>query len=208
MQVETGPIPGRTQVGIIGAGPAGLLLSHLLALRGIDSVVLERRSREYVEQRIRAGVIEDGTRVILERAGVGDRMAREGLRHRGIHIAFEGRLHPIDFAALTGDHGITVYGQQEVVKDLITARLQAGGAIAFETEAVAVQAPESHAPAILYRTASGRQGRLECDFVAGCDGSHSTARQAIPPERMRVYPAPTPSPGSASWPGLVRRTTS
>ncbi len=185
------PIPQRTRVGIIGAGPAGLLLSHLLALQGIESVVLERRSRAHVERRIRAGVIEDGTRAILERAGVGERMAREGLRHRGINLAFEGRLHAIDLATLTGGRGITVYGQQEVVKDLIAARLRAGGAIAFEAEAVDVEASDSPSPAIVYQTRSGQRGRLACDFVAGCDGSHGIAREAIPAGTLHVAAQPT-----------------
>lgn len=193
------PIPQRTRVGIIGAGPAGLLLSHLLALQGIESVVLERRSRAHVERRIRAGVIEDGTRAILERAGVGERMAREGLRHRGINLAFEGRLHAIDLSTLTGGRGITVYGQQEVVKDLIAARLRAGGAIAFEVEAVDVEASDSPSPAIVYQTRSGQRGRLACDFVAGCDGSHGIAREAIPAGTLHVYTRSYPF----AWLGIL-----
>src|SRR3981081_4110238 len=129
----------RTQVAIIGAGPAGLLLAHLLARFGIDSVVLESRSREYVEKRVRAGVLEQGTVDLLRAAGVGDRMQREGLVHHGIELRFEGQGHRIPLTELTGGRSITVYGQQEVVKDLIRTPLAAGGEIWFEAEALAVE---------------------------------------------------------------------
>ena len=125
----------RTQVGIVGAGPAGLLLSHLLHLHGIESIVLESRSREYVERRIRAGVLEQGTVDLLNQTGLGDRMRREGLLHHGVNIRFAGRNHRIDFVQLTG-RAITVYGQHEIVKDLIAARLAAGGAILFDVQDV------------------------------------------------------------------------
>ena len=127
----------RTQVGIVGAGPAGLVLSHLLHLRGIESVIVEARSREYCEQRVRAGVLEQGTVDLLKEMNVGHRMAREGLVHEGVEIRFKGRGHRIDFKELTG-RSITIYAQQEVVKDLIAARLEAGGEIHFESEDVSV----------------------------------------------------------------------
>src|SRR5262245_15221613 len=141
----------RTQVGIVGAGPAGLLLSHLLHLDGIDSVIVETRSREYVEHRVRAGVLEHAPVELLKRAGVGDRLAREGLEHRGIELRFGGRGHRIDFPSLTGGRSITVYGQQEVVKDLIRARQDAGGAVEFEATEVAVHDIESNAPCLRWR---------------------------------------------------------
>lgn len=191
----------RTQVGIIGAGPAGLLLSHLLHHAGVASVVLESRSRAYVEQRVRAGVLEDGTRQILLRAGVGERMSREGLVHNGVNLAVDGRLHHLDFPALTGGHTIIVYGQQEVVKDLIGARLAAGGDLRFEAEAVAIEGIEER-PTIVYRRPDGTVERLACDFVAGCDGSHSLSREAVPPPARTVYQRAYPS----AWLGILAET--
>src|ERR1700730_712138 len=155
----------RTQVAIIGAGPAGLVLSHLLALQGIDSVVLESRSREYVEKRVRAGVLEQGTVDLLNASGVGARMQREGLVHHGIELRFEGQQHRIPLTELTGGRSITVYGQQEVVKDLIAARLQAGGQIVFEAEALGVDDLDSERPRVHYRQAN-QTHTLEADFVA------------------------------------------
>ena len=125
-----------TQVGIVGAGPAGLLLAHLLARQGIESVVLEARDRGYVEARVRAGVLEQTTVDLLDEAGVADRLHREGLVHEGLELRFDGRGHRIDLSELTGGRAITVYGQQEVVKDLIAARLEAGGELRFEVEDV------------------------------------------------------------------------
>ncbi|MDR7559647.1 MAG: 4-hydroxybenzoate 3-monooxygenase [Armatimonadota bacterium] len=188
-------------MGIVGAGPAGLLLSHLLARQGIASVVLEARSRAYVEQRIRAGVLEDGTRQILERVGVAERLRREGLRHGGIAIALNGALHRVDFPALTGGHTITVYGQQEVVKDLIAARLASGGTVAFEAEAVSLQEVDSPRPAIVYR-AGGEVRRLACDFVAGCDGFHGICREAVPAGALTVFARDYP----LAWLGILART--
>lgn len=195
-------LPERTQVGIVGAGPAGLLLSHLLALYGIESVILEARSRDYVEHRVRAGVLEDGTRRIFERVGVAERLRRESLRHNGIHIAFAGELHHVNFAELTGGHTITVYGQQEVIKDFIRARLDAGGVIAFEAEAVAVDGLDSDRPAIVYRLPDGRRRRLTCDFVAGCDGFHGVSREAVPPGVLTVYSHDYP----LAWLGILAET--
>jgi p-hydroxybenzoate 3-monooxygenase len=168
----------RTQVGIVGAGPAGLVLGHLLTLKGIDNVVLEDRSREYVEQRVRAGVLEHGTVELLKQIGVGERMERQGLVHRGVELRFAGEGHRIDFDDLTGK-AITVYGQQEVVKDLIAARLEAGGALLFEVDDVRPEELESDAPAIRYRH-DGEEHVLRCDAIAGCDGFHGVCRDAVP----------------------------
>jgi p-hydroxybenzoate 3-monooxygenase len=177
--VSVVPQTERTQVGIVGAGPAGLVLSHLLDLAGIESRVLEARTREYVEKRVRAGVLEYGTAQLLDDIGVGARMRREGLVHRGIELRFNDRSHRIDFEDLTGGKTVTVYGQQEVVKDLIAARLAAGGALAFETEVTGLDDVEGALPTIDYRDAAGARHRLACDFVAGCDGFHGLSRAAL-----------------------------
>ena len=176
----------RTQVAIVGAGPAGLLLSHLLHLQGISSVIVEARSRQYVEERIRAGVLEQGTVDLLNEAGVGARMTREGLVHHGIELRFAGRNHRIDFADLTGGHGVTVYGQHEVVKDLIAQRLADGGDIRFEVADVSVQDMDSACPKIRF-TDRGEPQELVCDFIAGCDGFHGICRPSIPAARLRSY---------------------
>jgi p-hydroxybenzoate 3-monooxygenase len=175
----------RTQIGIIGAGPAGLMLSHLLHLQGIESVVLESRSREYAEQRIRAGVLEQGTVDLLTESGVGARLRREGLVHGGIELRFGAAGHRIDMAELTGGKSITVYSQHEVVKDLIAARLDAGGKILFDAEAVNVQHIDAN-PKIRFQRA-GTMEELECDFIAGCDGFHGICRPAIPAGVLRVH---------------------
>ncbi|MEA2784694.1 MAG: p-hydroxybenzoate 3-monooxygenase [Candidatus Eremiobacteraeota bacterium] len=181
----------RTQVGIIGAGPAGLVLALLLRRRGIDSIVLETRSREYCEQRIRAGVLEHGTVELLDAAGAGARMRREGLVHRGIYLRFGGRSRHIDFAELTGKT-ITVYGQHEVVKDLIAAHVASGSTLQFDVGDVTLDGVESDRPTIRYRDASGAPNAISCDVVAGCDGFHGIARDAIPRGVLtayeRVYP--------------------
>ena len=176
----------RTQVGIVGAGPAGLLLSHLLHLRGISSVIVEARSRKYCEERIRAGVLEQGTVDLLNEAGVGARMRREGLVHHGIELRFSGRNHRIDFADLTGGHGVTVYGQHEVVKDLIAQRLADGGDIRFEVDEVSVHELEGTRPRIRFRHQGGPE-ELDCDFIAGCDGFHGVCRPSIPAVRLKTY---------------------
>jgi p-hydroxybenzoate 3-monooxygenase len=174
----------RTQVGIVGGGPAGLLLSHLLHLEGLDSVVLERRSREELESEIRAGVLEQGTVDLLIETGVGDRMQAEGAVHHGINLQFGGRRHRIDLSGLTGGRAITLYGQHEVVKDLIRARLEAGGQILFEAEGVGVHGAEE--PTIRYRK-DGEDHELQCDFVAGCDGFYGVCRQCIPADAHTEY---------------------
>jgi p-hydroxybenzoate 3-monooxygenase len=169
----------RTQVGIVGAGPAGLLLSHLLHLSGIESVVLEARSREYVEHRIRAGVLEQGTVELLAETGLGDRLHREGLVHEGVELRFDGEGHRIDLSGLTGGRTITIYGQQEVVKDLIAARQRDGGQVLFEVSGVALQGITSDRPSIAFEHGGAAQ-ELRCDVIAGCDGFHGVSRPAMP----------------------------
>jgi p-hydroxybenzoate 3-monooxygenase len=176
----------RTQVGIVGAGPAGLMLGHLLHLHGIDSVILENRSRDYVIERVRAGVLEQGTVDLMVASGVGDRLAREGMRHEGIYIAFNGLRHRIDMAALTGGRAITIYGQNEVVKDLIEARLATGRPIHFEVSDVLPDAMDSTAPVVRF-SADGAPHEIACDFIAGCDGFHGVCRPAIPDGHLQLY---------------------
>ncbi|MGV9374227.1 4-hydroxybenzoate 3-monooxygenase [Nonomuraea sp. NPDC003707] len=189
----------RTQVGIIGAGPAGLLLSHLLHLRGITSVVLEKRSRDYVERRVRAGVLEQGTVDTLVEAGVGERLLREGLPHHGIELRYGGAGHRIAFEKLVPGRSITVYGQQEVVKDLIAARLAAGGDIRFEVTDVEAHSLESELDSGPYLTFGGE--RLDCDVIAGCDGFHGVSRPAIPEGVLSVYERDYPF----AWLGILAR---
>jgi p-hydroxybenzoate 3-monooxygenase len=176
----------RTTVGIIGAGPAGLLLARLLHNAGIDSVVLESRDRAYVEQRQRAGILEQGTVDVLRAAGAGGRMDREGLRHDGIELRFARERHRVDFPALTGGSSVMVYAQTEVCKDLIALQLKEGGPLLFETEALAVEGAESERPRVRFRH-ERREDVLECDYVVGCDGFWGVARRAIPAEHSRVF---------------------
>jgi p-hydroxybenzoate 3-monooxygenase len=181
----------RTQVGIVGAGPAGLVLGRLLDLEGIDSVILEARDRAYIEQRVRAGVLEQGTMDLLVEAGVGERMMREGLVHHGIHLRFARRDHRIAFDELTDGRGIMIYGQQEVVKDLIAARLDGGGPLLFDVSDVTLDDLDTELPLIRYRQ-GGAERELRCDIVAGCDGFHGVCRDAVPDGalrfRTREYP--------------------
>ena len=183
--------PARTQVAIIGAGPAGLLLSHLLHLSGIDSVVLESRSRADVEATLRAGVLEQGTVDLLIETGVGERMIREGSFHHGIEFRFAGRSHRIPLSELTDGRAIMLYAQHEVIKDLIHARLAAGGAIVFDVRDVAPLAFDSARPRVHFGH-DGRVRELRCDFIAGCDGYHGVCRPAVPAsarhEFARAYP--------------------
>jgi p-hydroxybenzoate 3-monooxygenase len=175
----------RTQVGIVGAGPAGLLLSHLLNLQGIESIVLEARSREYVENRIRAGVLEYGTEQLLENSGVGERMRREGILHPGVVMRFGRADHRIDFADLVGKH-VMVYSQHKVVQDLIAARLAVGGQIVFEADDVSVHEFQSGQPCIRYRHGGAAQV-IECDIIAGCDGFHGVCRPSIPDHLLQIF---------------------
>jgi p-hydroxybenzoate 3-monooxygenase len=188
----------RTQIGILGAGPAGLMLAHLLHWQGIESVVLERQSREYVETRVRAGVLEQGTVEMLCESGVGERLKREGLQHQGIELRFDGRGHRIDFQNLVGK-SITVYAQQEVLKDLIAARLRCSAPIFFEAEALRIEEIETQ-PRISYRQ-DGVTHQLACDFVAGCDGFHGISRTAVAADQIRIHERHYPF----AWLGILAR---
>jgi p-hydroxybenzoate 3-monooxygenase len=172
----------RTQVGIVGAGPAGLLLSHLLALRGIDSVLIEIRSREYCEARQRAGVLEDGSVALLRDAGVASRLDRQGLEHGGIYLQFDGERRHVDFRELTGGRSVTVYAQTEVVKDLIARRLADSGsnAITFSVTDTEVADLDTASPVLRYTDSDGGRHEVICDAIAGCDGFHGICRPAIP----------------------------
>lgn len=175
----------RTQVGIIGAGPAGLLLAHLLHLAGIESVVLETRSREQIESTIRAGVLEQGTVDLLTEIGVGDRMKLEGTVHHGFELAFDGRRRRIDLTGLTGK-SITVYAQHEVLKDLVAARISTGGPLFFNVSNTSIAGIETAAPTVQF-VHEGAEHTLNCDFVIGCDGSQGVSRTAIPAELRHDY---------------------
>jgi p-hydroxybenzoate 3-monooxygenase len=182
----------------VGAGPAGLVLAHLLHLEGIDSVVLESQSREYLEHRVRAGVLEQGTVDLLRAIGVAERLDREGLVHNGVELQFDGERHRIDFPSLTGGRRITVYGQQEVVKDLIAARFEAGRPLLFEVSDVAVDGFAADAPAIRFDHA-GEQVELSCDFIAGCDGFHGVCRDSIPDGVLTAFEREYPF----AWLGIL-----
>ena len=187
----------RTQVAIIGAGPAGLLLAQLLHRIGIDSVILEAKSRQYIEHRVRAGVLEHQSVDILNEAGVGARMMREGLVHDGVILQFAGEAHRIDLSSLTG-HGVMIYGQQEVVKDLVAARIQSGRPIHFEVEAVSLHDFDTDAPYVTYRSNRSDQ-RLDCDFIAGCDGFHGVCRASLPATRIELFERVCPF----AWLGIL-----
>jgi p-hydroxybenzoate 3-monooxygenase len=189
----------RTQVGIVGAGPAGLMLAHLLHLAGVESVVLESRDREYVRRRVRAGVLEHQTVQLLHDTGVGERLAAEGMAHHGLSLRFDQTDHRIALTDLTG-RSITVYGQQEVVKDLIDARERAGGALLFDVADVAVHDVTTNTPRLTFTDAQGRPGELSCDIVAGCDGYHGVCRTVPGPWTVfeREYPY--------AWLGVLAQT--
>jgi len=176
----------RTQVGIVGAGPAGLLLSHLLALRGIDSIVVENRSRAYCEARQRAGLLEAGSVELLRQVGLGVRMDAEGLEHGGIYLQFAGERHHLDFRDLTGGRWVTLWPQTEVVKDLIRARVAAGAQIEFEVSDTEVADQHTEAPILRYTDAAGTRHEVTCDAIAGCDGFHGICRDSMPPGLLRV----------------------
>lgn len=189
----------RTQVGIIGGGPSGLLLSQLLARNGIDSVVIELRSREHCEARQRAGVIEQGAADLLRAAGLGQRMDREAMVHGGIYLQFEGERHHIDFRDLTGGRTVLVYAQTEIVKDLIAARLAADARIEFGVSESAISALDTDRPVMSYTDADGRRHDVVCDAIAGCDGFHGISREMVPRRVVvdRVYPY--------SWLGILAK---
>jgi p-hydroxybenzoate 3-monooxygenase len=176
----------RTQVGIVGAGPAGLMLGHLLHRQSIDSVIIENRSEQHVIERVRAGVLEQGTVDLMKDTGLGHRVEREGLRHDGFHLAFEGRRHRIDMAGLTGGRAITIYGQNEVVKDLIEARRSTGRPLFFEASDVSVGDLDSKQPVVRF-AADGVGHELACDIIGGCDGFHGVCRPAIPADAIRIF---------------------
>ena len=189
----------RTQVGIIGSGPSGLLLARLLHLQGIDTVIVELRSREYVLGRIRAGVIEQGMADLLREAQVGERMDREGLIHEGINIAFDGRLERIDFPKHTHGKVVMVYGQTEITDDLMKAHIdEAGCTVLYETPAIRVEDYDMDSPRIIYEQ-DGEQKELVCDFVAGCDGFHGVARKSVPADQHRNYERTYP----IGWLGIL-----
>jgi len=189
-------VTSRTQVGIVGAGPAGLMLSQLLALRGIDSVLVENRTREYCEARQRAGMLEAGTVAALRAAGAGKRLDVEGLEHDGIYLQFRGERHHVNFRELVG-RTVTVYAQTEIVKDLIAARLAAGAAIEFSASSVAISDVTSDSPVLSYVDASGVAHEVTCDVIAGCDGFHGISRPLVPGLSLyeRSYPY--------SWLGIL-----
>ncbi|HUF01099.1 MAG TPA: 4-hydroxybenzoate 3-monooxygenase [Gaiellaceae bacterium] len=191
----------RTQVGIVGAGPAGLTLAQLLWREGIEAVVLESRSRDYVEHRIRAGVLEQASADLLRDAGVGDRMDREGIVHGGIYLQFDGERHHVPFSELV-DASILIYGQTEVVKDLVAARLAAGLPVLFDAEAIAVRELESDQPRIEF-VQDGARRELACDVVAGCDGFHGVCRASIPAGVLRTYEREYPF----GWLGILAQVT-
>jgi p-hydroxybenzoate 3-monooxygenase len=190
----------RTQVGIVGAGPAGLLLAHLLHLQGIETIVIEARSRAYVENRVRAGVLEQGSVDTLREAGLDARLAREGLVHEGIQIQIGEHRHRLDLKELTGGKVITVYGQQEVVKDLIARRLADKEAILFEAENAAIHDFDGEKPRITF-TRGGQRGEIACDFIAGCDGFHGICRPSVPQGAITIYDRVYPF----AWLGILAK---
>jgi p-hydroxybenzoate 3-monooxygenase len=190
----------RTQVGIVGGGPSGLLLARLLGLAGIETVVLERRTPEYLRARVRAGLLEQGTVDLLSEAGVGERLARERLLHEGVELAFDGRRHRVDLKALSGKV-VTIYGQAEIQKDLMDAHAAACTNVVYEAEDVSLHGIAGDAPSLRYRR-HGRDHEIACDFIAGCDGFHGVSRQAIPQEVIRIYERVYPF----GWLGILSDT--
>ena len=189
----------RTQVGVIGSGPAGLLLARLLHLQGIDTVIIENRSRDYVLGRIRAGVIEQGMADLLREAKASSRMDREGLVHQGINLAFDGRLERLDFPKHTNGKVVRVYGQTEITHDLMNAHIdEAGGVVHYDAPAISIEGCDTDSPRILYQQ-NGQRRELACDFVAGCDGYHGVARQSFPADQIKTFEKTYPF----SWLGML-----
>ena len=191
----------KTQVGIIGGGPAGLLLSQILHLQGIESVILERQSRDYVLGRVRAGVLEQGLTEMLREAQVGARMDREGQIHGGFHLSFGGRMERIDLEGLTGGKTVMVYGQTEVTRDLYEARDTMGGTVIDEAVDVMPHDLESDAPYLTFEKDGARE-RLDCDFIAACDGFHGVGRRSMPDSVLKTYERVYPF----GWLGVLSRT--
>jgi p-hydroxybenzoate 3-monooxygenase len=188
----------RTQIGIVGAGPAGLVLAHLLHLQGIESVVIETRSRKYIEERVRAGLLEQGTVDLLIETGVGERLRHECLTHHGIALRFNRKSHRIDFDDLTGGKTVTIYAQQEVIKDLVAARLAADLPIIFEAANVSVHDFDAATPSVRFH-AAGKDEVLHCDFIAGCDGFHGICRPSLPAGVLAEFDREYPF----SWLGIL-----
>ncbi len=191
----------KTQVGIVGGGPSGLLLSQLLHLQGIETVVLEKHSREHVLGRIRAGVLEHGFAALMREAQVGERMDREGQIHEGFYIAHDGRRDRIDLKSLTGGKTVLVYGQTELTRDLYEARARAGGAVIHNAEEVGLHDVDGSRPYLTYRT-DGQVVRIDCEYLVGCDGFHGVSRQSIPQDRIRTFERVYPF----GWLGVLSRT--
>jgi p-hydroxybenzoate 3-monooxygenase len=191
----------RTQVGIVGAGPAGMMLAHLLHRAGIDSVVVEARSRQYVQERVRAGVLEQGTRDLMVETGVGGRLQREGITHHGLELRFGGQSHRVDLSDLTGGKSITIYPQGELVKDLTDARVATGAPIYFDAEDVGTHELDSDGPTISFLVDS-QQHQVRCDFIAGCDGFHGITRSSIPASALTIFERTYPF----AWLGILAET--
>lgn len=188
----------KTQVGIIGAGPAGLTLAHWLKKHGIDSVIIEHRSREYVEARVRAGLLEQNTVDILKTLGLADRLVREGHEHHGVYLSFDGERIRVPFGPYTNGRHITIYGQQEVVKDLTDAWLTGGGTLLFEAPALELADYDTNHPKIYFEQ-NGEKGVVECDFIAACDGFHGLGRKTLPKNTYKEYSLTYPF----SWLGIL-----
>ncbi len=188
-----------TQVGIIGAGPAGLTLAHWLRKHGIHSIILEHKSRTYVEERVRAGLLEQNTVDILDELGMADRLRKEGHTHEGVYLSFDGQRIRVPFGALTGGRNITIYGQQEVVKDLTQGWFAGGGELHFEAEATKIEDIQTDKPKIHFQDKEGDQGIIACEFVAACDGFHGIGRKTLPVESYREYTLEYPF----SWLGIL-----
>ena len=188
----------KTQVGIIGAGPAGLFLAHWLKKNGIESVILERKSREYVEGRVRAGLLEQNTQDILRELDLADRMEKEGHLHHGVYLSFDGKRTRVPFGELTGGRQIMIYGQREVIKDLTDAWLTSGGQLLFEAQANRIEGIETATPSIHFEQ-DGEEGVIECDFVAACDGYHGLGRKTLPEDVYNEHSVTYPF----SWLGIL-----